>query len=66
MYGDKRTGHLQFWCLLVQEFVKGAVAHAMARDGSSGGTIRMVTIDAHGAQRHYFQGDQVCAVPLFS
>lgn len=41
------------------EFVKCAVAHAMARDGSSGGTIRMVTIDAHGAQRHYFQGDQV-------
>ena len=35
------------------------MAHAMARDGSSGGTIRMVTIDAHGAQRHYFQGDQV-------
>jgi len=42
-----------------KEFVKGAVAHAMARDGSSGGTIRMVIVDAHGAEKLYFQGDQI-------
>jgi 20S proteasome alpha/beta subunit len=31
-----------------QDFVKTAIAHAMARDGSSGGVIRLVTIDKTG------------------
>jgi 20S proteasome subunit beta 1 len=31
-----------------QDFVKTAISHAMARDGSSGGVIRLVTIDKTG------------------
>lgn len=31
-----------------QQFVRKALAHAMARDGSSGGVIRMVMIDKTG------------------
>lgn len=31
-----------------QEFVRKAISHAMARDGSSGGVIRMVVIDKTG------------------
>lgn len=36
-----------------QAFVKKALAHAMTRDGSSGGVIRMVTIDKNGAKRDF-------------
>lgn len=36
-----------------QEFVRKAVAHAMARDGSSGGCIRTVTISADGVERAF-------------
>lgn len=32
-------------------FVVKAVSHAMARDGSSGGCIRLVTIDSTGAKK---------------
>lgn len=35
------------------DFVKTAVSHAMARDGSSGGIIRIVAIDANGVERQY-------------
>ena len=31
-----------------QQFVRKAISHAMARDGSSGGVIRMVVIDKSG------------------
>lgn len=31
-----------------QQFVRKAISHAMARDGSSGGVIRMVVIDKTG------------------
>lgn len=31
-----------------QDFVRKAISHAMARDGSSGGVIRMVVIDKTG------------------
>lgn len=43
-----------------QQFVKKAIAHAMARDGSSGGIIRLVTVDASGeVSRDYVPGDQL-------
>mmetsp|Transcript_20307 Transcript_20307/g.26430 ORF Transcript_20307/g.26430 Transcript_20307/m.26430 type:complete len:157 (+) Transcript_20307:292-762(+) len=42
-----------------QEFVKKSIAHAMARDGSSGGIIRLVTVDATGTTRDYIPGDQL-------
>ena len=45
-----------------QQFVIEAVALAMARDGSSGGVIRMHTVDESGAQYRFIQGPEV---PLF-
>ena len=44
-------------------FVKQAIAHAMARDGSSGGVIRLAIIDQSGVQRECILGDQL---PFFS
>jgi len=38
-------------------FVKTALAHAMARDGSSGGVIRTVTITKDGWQKDFTPGD---------
>ena len=40
-------------------FVRKAVSHAIARDGSSGGCIRTVAIDAAGADRQFVGGDAV-------
>ena len=40
-------------------FVRGSISHAMARDGSSGGVIRTVTIDATGAVQEYVPGDKL-------
>ena len=40
-------------------FVRRAVAHAIARDGSSGGCIRTVCITKDGAKREFVPGDQV-------
>jgi 20S proteasome subunit beta 1 len=42
-----------------QKFVKKALSHAMARDGSSGGVIRMATIDEKGVQRDFVAGDKL-------
>jgi 20S proteasome subunit beta 1 len=42
-----------------QDFVRKSIAHAMARDGSSGGIIRLVTVDATGTTREYVPGDQL-------
>ncbi|CAO1617288.1 unnamed protein product [Parajaminaea phylloscopi] len=41
------------------EFVKNALSLAMARDGSSGGTIRMVDITEKGVQRHFIPGNEL-------
>ncbi|KAA8497752.1 Proteasome subunit beta type-6 [Porphyridium purpureum] len=41
------------------EFVKHALALAMARDGSSGGVIRMVIIDSSGVQKVFIPGDKL-------
>ena len=40
-------------------FVKKALSHAMARDGSSGGVIRMVVITEDGVERKFISGDKL-------
>lgn len=40
-------------------FVVAALAHAIARDASSGGCIRTVVIDGGGARRDFVPGDKV-------
>lgn len=40
-------------------FVKNAIAHAMARDGSSGGVIRIVVIDKDGVSKECLYGDNL-------
>lgn len=47
-----------------QEFVAKALSHAMARDGSSGGVIRMVKIDEAGAERMFIPGNKLPFGPL--
>jgi len=47
-----------------EDFVRKALAHAMARDGSSGGCIRTVKIDESGATRSFVPGDKVPYGPL--
>lgn len=42
-----------------QAFVKNALALAMARDGSSGGVIRLVTVDKDGTDREFFAGEKL-------
>ena len=38
------------------------ISHAMCRDGSSGGMVRLVTITADGAEEKCIQGDKLpCA-----
>eukprot|EP00040_Diaphanoeca_grandis_P025725 m.142973 g.142973 ORF g.142973 m.142973 type:complete len:225 (+) comp30284_c0_seq1:137-811(+) len=41
------------------EWAKTTVALAMSRDGSSGGVIRLATIDKDGVTRHVFKGKDV-------
>merc|ERR1711907_329462 len=40
-----------------EEFVKNAVALAMSRDGSSGGVVRLCTINEEGMNKQYVPGD---------
>ena len=42
-----------------ENFVHKALSHAMARDGSSGGVIRTVTIDKDGVTRNFIPGNQL-------
>ena len=42
-----------------EDIVKEAIALAMSRDGSSGGVIRLCTVNAEGAERQMFQGPQI-------
>lgn len=42
-----------------KEFTTKAIAHAMARDGSSGGVIRLVIIDKNGVERFFIPGDEL-------
>lgn len=46
-----------------QEFVAKAISHAMARDGSSGGVVRLATIDKSGVERHYIPGNRLPYMP---
>ncbi len=39
-----------------KEFVKKSISHAMARDGSSGGVIRLVIIDKDGVEKECILG----------
>lgn len=41
-----------------------ALALAMSRDGSSGGTIRMVVITEDGVERIFVPGNEVCLPSL--
>jgi len=45
-----------------ERFVVNALSLAMARDGSSGGVVRTVTIDARGVERRMVPGDKL---PVF-
>ena len=47
-----------------EEFVRKALSHAMARDGSSGGVIRTVKIDSSGATRNFTPGNKLPFGPL--
>lgn len=42
-----------------QTLVKTAISHAMARDGSSGGVIRLVTIEKDTVTREFVPGDKL-------
>ena len=42
-----------------EDFVRRAVGHALARDGSSGGCIRTVTITKAGVKRSFTPNDKV-------
>ena len=42
-----------------EKFVHQALSHAMARDGSSGGVIRTVTIDRDGVSRNFIPGNDL-------
>lgn len=42
-----------------QQLVARSLAHAMARDGSSGGCIRLVTIDKDGCESAFIPGDKL-------
>merc|ERR1712151_129591 len=41
------------------EFVRNCVAHAMARDGSSGGMIRTLVVSADGLEEGVVQGNKL-------
>lgn len=55
-----RRGMTKEECL---EFVARAISHAMARDGSSGGVVRLASIDKEGVQRHYIPGNRLPYMP---
>ena len=46
-----------------KEFVAKSIAHAMARDGSSGGVIRLVTISKDGVEKEIILGDKLPYLP---
>ena len=40
------------------------ISHAMARDGSSGGVIRLVIIDKDGVEKEVVMGDALPYMPM--
>jgi len=47
-----------------KEFVRRSIAHAMCRDGSSGGVVRMVIIDQAGIEKEVTLGDKLPYGPV--
>lgn len=45
-------------CSYVLCTVAAAISHAMARDGSSGGVVRLVTIDQSGIEKEVVLGER--------
>jgi 20S proteasome subunit beta 1 len=41
-----------------------ALSHAMARDGSSGGCLRLAIVDEAGVDRQFIAGDKLPYGPL--
>jgi 20S proteasome subunit beta 1 len=48
-----------------RSLVRKAVSHAMARDGSSGGMVRTMTVSAEGNRRDVTPGNQLPFGPVF-
>ena len=48
-----------------RSLVKKAVSHAMARDGSSGGMVRTMTVTSEGNRRDVTAGDSLPFGPVF-
>lgn len=57
MHQLQQQGHHHLTAEAARALVKQAVAHAMARDGSSGGVIRTVVVTAEGNDRDYTPGN---------
>lgn len=55
-----KTGMTREEC---ESFVTKAISHAMARDGSSGGVVRLCTIDAKGVDRKFVPGNKLPYLP---
>jgi 20S proteasome subunit beta 1 len=47
-----------------KEFVRRSISHAMARDGSSGGVVRMCVIDQSGVEKEVTMGDALPYGPV--
>uniref|UniRef100_A0A7S0J0L1 Proteasome subunit beta n=1 Tax=Calcidiscus leptoporus TaxID=127549 RepID=A0A7S0J0L1_9EUKA len=47
-----------------EQFITNAICHAMARDCSSGGVIRLVIIDEAGVERKFISGNKLPFGPL--
>jgi|TARA_B100000524_G_scaffold301421_2_gene176145 20S proteasome subunit beta 1 len=47
-----------------EEFVTKALSHAMARDGSSGGVIRLAVVTKEGVERKFVSGNKLPYGPL--
>ncbi len=60
MDAEYREGMTREEC---KEFVRKCVSHAMARDGSSGGVVRLVTIDKDGFERECTLGNELPYMP---
>ena len=60
-YCPSYHANLSHLLTLPQSFIILAISHAMARDGSSGGVIRLVTIDKDGVEKEVILGKYIHA-----
>eukprot|EP00591_Stephanopyxis_turris_P005810 CAMPEP_0195512882 /NCGR_PEP_ID=MMETSP0794_2-20130614/4683_1 /TAXON_ID=515487 /ORGANISM="Stephanopyxis turris, Strain CCMP 815" /LENGTH=200 /DNA_ID=CAMNT_0040640761 /DNA_START=120 /DNA_END=722 /DNA_ORIENTATION=+ len=60
MDASYRVGMSKAECI---DFVKKTISHAMARDGSSGGVIRLAAIDKTGVERFFVGGNDLPFTP---